>query len=368
MLNFVFWVFILFLTIQFIFYVLIFGKLSFSKTEKFVTQNNAISVIVCAKNEADNVKKFIPILANQNYPNFEIVLIDDASSDDTLEIFEEFEKKYTNIRLVKVANNEAFWGNKKFALTLGIKAAKNEYLLFTDANCYPTTPNWIAEMSACFTTEKTIVLGYSGFEKIEGSFLNKLIRFENVLMAIQFFAWAKIGKPFAGTGKNLAYKKSEFFKTNGFINHMKIRSGADKLFVNEAANKENTAFCLSNSSFTQSQAKINFRSWFTLKRHNDATAKNYKFFDKFQLNLFFQSQILVITSAIILLSWQFQWQIVAGLLLFRYLFVWITFGYAAKKFQEVQLVYWFPIIEIALLFVQLNVAISTLFSKPAQWK
>ncbi len=137
------YVFIGILTIQLFYYLIVFGKFAFAKNQQITPKRIPISVIVCAKNEAENVAKFVPLLAEQNYPDYEIVLIDDASSDDTLELFEAFEKQYANIKLVKVQNNEAFWGNKKFALTLGIKAASKEYLLFTDADCYPTSKDWI---------------------------------------------------------------------------------------------------------------------------------------------------------------------------------------------------------------------------------
>ena len=166
MLTFAFYFFIGIVAIQLFYYVFVFGKFAFVKMPKSTPKKIPVSVIVCAKNEEENVKKFVPILAAQDYPDFEIILIDDASSDETLEVFEAFEKEYKNIRLVKVENNEAFWGNKKFALTLGIKAAKKEYLLFTDADCFPTSKDWIKEMSAQFTSEKTIVLGYGGYEKI----------------------------------------------------------------------------------------------------------------------------------------------------------------------------------------------------------
>ena len=123
--------------IQFIYYLFIFGKFSFGKKTEGTPKRLPISIIVCAKNEEENIKKYFQTLVTQNYPDYEIVLIDDASSDETLELFESYEKQYANVKLVKVQNNEAFWGNKKFALTLGIKAAKNEYLVFTDADCYP---------------------------------------------------------------------------------------------------------------------------------------------------------------------------------------------------------------------------------------
>lgn len=354
--------------IQFIYYVIIFGKFSFAKPQSSTPKRIPISVIVCAKNEEENVKNFIPLLAEQDYPQFEIVLIDDASSDGTLDVLEEYEKKYSNIKLVKVENNEAFWGNKKFALTLGIKAAKYEYLLFTDADCYPVSKDWITKMSSQFTQQKNIVLGYGAYEKIAGTFLNKLIRFETLLAATQMFSWAKIGKPYTGVGRNMAYKREEFFKVRGFMDHMKIRSGDDDLFINQAANGNNTAICFAQDSFTYSKPKTTFKEWFTQKRRHVSTAGHYKFFDKLQLGIFFISQFFFFILAIILLAFQYQWIIVASLIGFRYLFTWLTLGFAAGKLKEKDVMYWYPFIEIVLIFTQLNVFISNTFSKPVHWK
>jgi glycosyltransferase involved in cell wall biosynthesis len=368
-LNVLFWIFVTVVAIQFLYYIVVFGKFSFVKAKKNNLKKIPISVIVCAKNEAENVAKFIPLLAQQNYPDFEIILIDDASSDETSDIFEAFEQEYsTIIKLVKVANNEAFWGNKKFALTLGIKAATKEYLLFTDADCYPTTSNWITEMSSHFTMQKTIVLGYGAFEKVPKSFLNKIIRFETLLTAVQYFSWARIGKPFMGIGRNMAYKKEEFFNVNGFIDHMKILSGADDLFINQAANRKNTTVCYTQDSFTYSEAKTNYSEWFTQKRRHATTRHYYKKFDQLQLGLFFLTQILTFLLPIILLVFQFQWIAVIGLVVFRYLFSWISLGFGAVKLNEKDVMFWFPIIEIVLIFTQLNIMITNLFSKPVHWK
>jgi glycosyltransferase involved in cell wall biosynthesis len=361
-------IFIAVVVIQFLYYVVFFGKFTFAKPQTSTPKRVPISVIVCAKNEEENVTNFVPLLAEQNYPDYEIVLIDDASSDETLEVFEAFEKQYANVKLVKVENNEAFWGNKKFALTLGIKAAKNEYLLFTDADCYPKTTEWIKEMSAQFTKKKTIVLGYGAYERIKGSFLNKIIRFETLLTATQYFSWAKLGKPYMGVGRNMAYKREEFFKTNGFIEHMKIRSGDDDLFINEASNSKNTTICFTPESFTFSKPKTTFKDWFTQKRRHVATAKHYKSFDRMQLAIFYGSQLLFIILPIILLSFQFQWIIVTSLIGFRYLFAWLSLGFSAGKLKEKDVMYWFPFIEIILIFTQLNVFITNTFSKPVHWK
>lgn len=364
----IFYILILVAAIQLFYYAGIFSKFAFAKIQKNTPKKISISVIVCAKNEEQNVINLVPLLAEQNYPDFEIILIDDASSDATIDVFEEFEKKYENVRVVKVVNNETFWGNKKFALTLGIKAAKKDYLLFTDANCYPISKEWIASMSSQFTMRKTIVLGYGAYEKVKGSFLNKIIRFDALLMATQYFSWAKVGYPYMGVGRNLAYKKEEFFNVNGFIDHMKIRSGDDDLFINQASKGANTTICLSPESFTYSKSKVTLSEWINQKKRHVDTATFYKSFDRIQLSVFFISQILFLILSIILLSFQYQWIIVLGIIGFRYLFTWVILGFSAGKLKEKDVMYWFPIIEIAFIIMQINIFISNFFSKPVHWK
>ncbi len=368
MLNIIFYVFIGITVIQFVYYLIIFGKFAFAKPQTITPKRVPVSVIVCAKNEAENVKKFIPLLAEQNYPDYEVVLIDDASSDETLDIFEEFERIYPHLRLVKVQNNEAFWANKKFALTLGIKAAKKEYLLFTDSDCYPTSKDWITAMSSQFTMSKTIVLGYGAYEKVKGSLLNKIIRFDEMLTATQYFAWAKLGKPFMGEGRNMAYKKEAFFNVNGFMHHMHIRSGEDSLFVNEAANKKNITVCYTPESFTYCKPKKTFKQWFAQKKRQVYLASKFKSGDKFQLRLFFLSQLLFPLLAATLLILQFNWMYVVPVIALRYIIAWTSLGYSAGKLKEKDVIYWFPFFEIFLIFTQLNVFFSNIFSKPVHWK
>ena len=368
MLTITFYSFIFIVFIQLFYYLIVFGKFAYAKAQKSTPKRIPISVIVCAKNESENVARFVPMLVAQDYPDYEIVMIDDASSDDTLELLEAFEKENAKINVVKVVNIEAFWGNKKFALTLGIKAAKKEYLLFTDADCYPATNSWIKEMSSQFTLHKTFVLGYGAYEKIAGSFLNKIIRFETMLTAVQYFSWAKMGHPYMGVGRNLAYKKEEFFNVNGFIDHMQIRSGDDDLFINQAATGKNTAICYSPESFTYSAPKTKYKDWFNQKRRHVSTAKHYKLFDKTQLAMFFFSQLMFLVLAIVLLAFQFQWIIVLSVVGFRYLFAWLALGFSAGKLKEKDVMYWYPIIEIVLIFTQLNVFFTNIFSKPVYWK
>ena len=362
------YIFIVLAAIQLAYYLGVFGKFAFAKAQKITPKRIPISVIVCAKNEEENVANYIPLLAEQNYPDFEIVLIDDASGDNTLEIFEQFEKQYPNVRLVKVENNEAFWGNKKYALTLGIKAAKKEYLLFTDADCYPTSKDWITAMSSQFTMQKTIVLGYGKYEKVANSFLNKIIRFENVLNTIQYFSWAKMGYPYMGVGRNMAYKKEEFFNVNGFIDHMQIRTGDDELFINQAANGKNTTIAYTPESFSYSKPKTTFSAFFNQKRRQIATANHFKSLDQLRLGVFYGSQLLFLLVAVFLLAFQFEWIIVLSIFLTRYSIAWTVVGFSAGKLKENDIKLWFPVVEIVLIFTQVNAYFTNLFSKPTHWK
>ncbi|MEP1488672.1 MAG: glycosyltransferase [Algibacter sp.] len=354
--------------IQVICHVFLFGKFAFIKSTKQIAKTPAVSVIICAKNESENLKSFLPAILSQAYSNFEIVLINDASSDDTLEVMQTFANKHANIKIVDVKSNEAFWGNKKYALTLGIKAAKHDYLLFTDADCKPASRSWISEMCSLFDTEKSIVLGYGGYSKIKNSFLNKLIRFETLVTAIQYFSFAKSGIPYMGVGRNLAYTKKQFFDAKGFMGHMKIKSGDDDLFINEAATQKNTALSFSKNSFTTSTPKKTFKTWITQKRRHVSTAKHYKPVHKYLLSIIYATNLLFWVLAAILLVLNFNWQIVLTLLLLRLVIQYIIYGISAKKLNENDLIIFIPFLEIFLITFQLVIFIRNLISKPEHWK
>lgn len=353
--------------IQLFFYGGLFIKFAYSKTKKQSQKKDPVSVIICAKNEANNLQAFLPSIINQEYPNFEIILINDASSDHTLDVINSFKKQHSNIKVVNVENNEAFWGNKKYALTLGIKASSHESLLFTDADCKPVSVKWISEMAGFFNDKKSIVLGYGAYKK-SNSFLNKLIRFETLMTAVQYFSYAKSGIPYMGVGRNLAYQKNEFFKVNGFINHMQIQSGDDDLFINQVANSKNVAACFTKSSFTESLTKTSFKTWITQKRRHVSASKYYKLKHKLLLGLFYSSQLLFWILATLLLTFSFQLKTVLGLIILRFIIQLISLVPSAKKLNELDTIIILPILELFLIMMQLVIFSSNIFSKPKHWK
>ncbi|TGV03240.1 glycosyltransferase [Flavivirga rizhaonensis] len=368
LLDFIFYAFIAVVIIQALFYIFFFTRFTFLKQEKKTLKNIDVSVIICAKNEAENLQNFLPSIINQNHPNFEIVLINDASNDNTLEIMEQFAGQHENIKIVNVKNNETFWGNKKYALTLGIKASKNEFLLFTDADCKPVSKYWIKNMTSHFSKRKQLVLGYGGYLKIKNSLLNKLIRFETLVTAMHYFSFAKLGIPYMGVGRNLAYTKTMFFKNNGFVDHMKVLSGDDDLFVNQIANKKNTSICFSKNGFTESIPKTTFKDWFKQKRRHVSTAKYYKLKHKILLTLIYSSQLLFWVLATILFITAHHWLIVLALFLFRIIIQYSIFRTPSKKLKENDLLLLLPFLEVFLIIIQLTIFINNLISKPNYWK
>jgi glycosyltransferase involved in cell wall biosynthesis len=362
----IFYVFLTCAVIQIIYYILfstfLFGS---KKVENNITEA-PVSVIIYTKNQAESLAKFIPLIMEQKHSEFEIVLINNASSDNTSETVASLAKKYANLKALNIENNEAFWGSKKYALTLGIKASKYDNLLFTDMKSTPVSKHWISEMSEKFTSKKTIILGYKKYQK-KNSFLNIFTRFENLLTAIKCFGFTKLGSSYMAFGTNLAYKKSEFFKVNGFINHMKINAGEGDLFIKDAADRQNTTFCVSENSFIQTDAPTSFSKWFTEKKEERLITKKHQFKHRFLLGFFNFSKLLFYVLAATLFFF-YPWGIILLIVLSYFLVQYVVIGISAKKLKEPQIIFFLPFLEIGLLLIQISIFSANLISKPDHWK
>jgi len=361
----VFYIFVVFTTIQIIYY-LIFTSIFFLKKRTKKQTAFPVSVIIFAKNNAENLSNFLPSILSQNHPTFEVVLIDNNSSDNTEEIINLFALTNSNIKLVSVENNEAFWGSKKYALTLGIKAAKYEHLVFIEPNCKPISENWLSKMSQEFSEEKSIVLGYSTIIN-EKNTSNFLIRFYHFIAALQYLNFANLGIPFMADGKNLAYTKSEFYRAKGFINHMKQELGEDNLFIQDAANKTNTAFCIQKNSFTKSVISQTFFHWFLNQREKVFLEKRYQPKHRFLIGLFSISKFFFYTLGILLLFFYPTLTIVIFFGIY-FLVQYIVIGIASKRMEEKNLIFFLPLLDISFLLIQISIFIANLKSKPTHWK
>ncbi|MBO7724666.1 MAG: glycosyltransferase [Paludibacteraceae bacterium] len=252
------------------------GKLDFQ------TEKPPVSVVICSKNESENLHKFLPSILEQDYPNFEVVVVNDGSTDTTSEVLSIFKEKYNNLYETYIPQSAEIISRKKLGLTLGVKAAKNEILLFTDADCKAVSRHWISKVVRNFTPETEFVLG-CGLYMYEKTFINRLISYDTLTIALQYLGFAFAGRPYMGVGRNLAYRKSTFMSHKGFAGLLHVQSGDDDLFVNHWATKQNTRVELSAQSITASLPKKSFREWLSQKDRHLSTSSMYKKTDLWRL-------------------------------------------------------------------------------------
>lgn len=354
--------------VQMIYFWFIFGRFSLNR-KKPVSNNSAmpVSVIVVAKNEYHNLSRNLPLILEQDYPDFEVVVVNDNSDDDSAELLKTFSDSYEHLNVFTISSNLNFFKGKKFPLALGIKAAKNEILLLTDADCKPKSDKWIYEMQKNFTGKKQIILGYGAYERRKG-LLNKLIRYDTLQVAIQYFSFAVSGLPYMGVGRNLAYRKSFFNQTKGFTRHYQISSGDDDLFVNQNSKKSNTGVEYCVKSHTVSMPKLTFSAWIKQKKRHLTTGKYYKTSHKLALGLFSFSQALFFALMITLLIVRYTIIPVAALFLLRLITQLIIYKKSISKLEEKNLLLYTPFFELFFIIVNPLIFLSNLVSKENKWK
>ncbi|MFC4143012.1 glycosyltransferase [Pedobacter mendelii] len=328
-----------------------------------------VSVIICARNEINNLEKYLPSILNQHYPEFEVIVVNDRSWDGTEEFLEELEKKHLNLKIVKVLDNDKFIAGKKFAVTMGIKAAKYDWLVFTDADCSPESENWLKYMQQPSDDNIEIVLGYSPYLK-KGSLLNALIRFETFFTAVNYLSFALKSMPYMGVGRNMAYKKALFFKNKGFAAHMHIPSGDDDLFVNAHATANNTEIRINKNSHVWSEPNLTWAGYLRQKKRHFGAGKFYKFRHKFILSLqiIFQFLFYVIFASCMFFSMEAKY-VAGGILFLSILIRCMVYPKLLNRLNYRDLRWWFPILDILLFFfLTLNGFLSLFGKKKVNWK
>ena len=309
-----------------------------------------VSVIICARNEEENLRDFLPAVLEQEYPDFEVVVVNDCSEDGTDNVLAGFLELYPRLRVSSINKDPKFTHNKKFAQFIGIKAAKNELLLFTDADCKPESSKWIEKMVSRFEEKTGFVLGYGGYFTKKG-LLNSYIRYETMTIAVQYLGMALRGMPYMGVGRNLAYRKSIFFDKKGFGPYSHLASGDDDLFVNANASGENIAAEFSRESHTRSVPAADVRQFIKQKTRHLTTSRHYKTAHKVILVGEPASRVIFYVSMIILLSNLYAWPIVTGLFLLRFIIQMTVFALNRKKLNEPGILPLFPIFDLVSPFI-----------------
>lgn len=325
-----------------------------------------VSVVLAARNEAENLQKFLPLLLGQDYPDFEVVVVNHCSFDETADVLKDFQTKYERLKVVSIEEQEKYPTGKKFALTLGIKAAKNNILLLTDADCYPATNQWIRLMQRNYVDKTEIVLGFGAVE-YEPTLLNFFVQYDTVRTALEYLGRAIIHEPYIGIGRNLSYLRTLFFFHKGYVSHIKHPSGDDSLFINQAANKSNTRVCIEKDSFMYTTPKKTWREWQRQKSRHQSSGRFLKV--KHLNGLVFSSLIHLLyvpTVALAVFAYSDQFillisciSIAAILLINR----WIFLVLAGRRLGEARFGWLLPIIDFAHPVLQLVWTIRGRFQK-----
>ncbi|MFT4664203.1 MAG: glycosyltransferase involved in cell wall biosynthesis [Polaribacter sp.] len=367
--NFLITIYLLATLSQLIFWLFIFSRLAFyqpkNQTKKPTNSGHSVSVVVCARNEAENLKKNIPRILNQNYHSFELLVVNDGSTDQTENILLENHMESSNLRRLNVIDKPEGSG-KKYALAKGIEASRYEVLLLTDADCEPANNDWIDGMQQYIRGPIEIVLGYAPYLKKPG-FLNLFIRYETVYAAIQYLSFALIGQPYMGVGRNLAYKKKLFFEAGGFRSHEHLLSGDDDLFINAAAHTHNTAICIDKQTFMYSEPEENWAAYFRQKSRHLTTGKHYKLTHQAILGTLSFGHILHVLGGFFII---YKFSIIFVMLVYvaRMLVVLMIMRPILKKLDEASLWKWIPLLDMVFVIYLLVFAPILLFRKHKQWK
>lgn len=305
--------------------------------------SEGVSVILCAHNESYNLSQYLQALLTQDYPKYEVIVVDDGSEDDTRSVLDRYMNSDNRLRMSFVPYGARVGSTKKLALTLGAKAARYEYLLLVDADCVPESNHWISEMVAAFQSPISnhpspveIVLGFSPYFEEKG-FVNRLVRYDTLFNGLHYLGAALCGHPYMGVGRNLAYRRSLFFESGGFSKLMTNIAGDDDLFVNHVATRENTAVVLNREAYTWSLSKKTMREWLQQKRRHLSVSPAYKQITKFRLamepvtrGLFYLAVVMTVVNAL-LTSSMIPLYIVSALFLIRWFLQTLVINVSARR-------------------------------------
>ncbi len=337
------------------------------KSSNKLKNKEGVSVVVCARNEYQNLKKIIPAILKQNHEKFELIIVDDQSTDESYAYLKELSMMTINFKLVRIDETPIHLNEKKYAIILGIKAAENDIILLTDADCETTSDDWISTMTAPFADPKIkLSIGFSPYKKTKG-FLNAFIRYETWLTAISYFVFSRLGRPYMGVGRNLAYRKSFFLELDGFKGFQNVLGGDDDLFVNKYANKGNTAVVLQHNGITFSNPKELWKDFFIQKTRHLSVGKLYRFKDRFVLGVLFLTKLIFwLTFTPVILADIQPILTIMGFILVMVSFL-TTYILFRNKLKDLKGAWLFPVLDILYLFYYIIVGLKVKFTKKVKW-
>ena len=328
----------------------------------------SVSVVVVAHNEAESLKKSLPYLLEQDYPDYEVVVVDYTSQDDTPFVLRVCSENYPNLKPVNFPADVNMFKGKKYPLSIGIKSATKDVVLLTEPDCIPKGFDWIREMMCGYMRGASVVMGYSLLND-DKSLLNAFQQYENLTYNASYLGMAIMGNPYTATGRNLSYRRDFFFDRGGFISHYSFPDGADDLFVNQNATGSNSAIVLADGAAVSSDARQTFGQWHQERLHRKSSRRFYSIKDKLIMLVYPLSQCLFLAALLWLwIGGLFPWQILAAVLAVKIIWQIVCCILLAKRFNVKRVQFLSPFFEFYFLIANTILFFSTLRKKNVQWR
>lgn len=342
------------------YHLFVFRTKSDVKAHSDATDLPGVSIVISVKNGSQALLKNLDRLCEQHYVTFEVIIVDDHSHTEERDILEKGVDGNNKVRLIR---SEKAPG-KKQALSLGIQEAKHDLILCTDADCFPTGPNWIHQMVA-HANGNEMVLGYSPYEKKRG-FLNRLIRFETLMTGIQYLSWAMRGRPYMGVGRNILYPKALFQKENPYADQQLIPYGDDDLWVQKAAAVSKVMVCYEKAAHIVSEPATSWTAWLQQKHRHMSAGHHYQpksWWQPAGYGIALMLHWMLITPLVLLAynPWLVSFFAIGLIIRWRTYFIW------TKKLGDKDTNYWFPILEVVYAVYLAGMGLFAMMIKKKKW-
>lgn len=355
--------FVVALLVQLAYHWGLFSRVAFYKRKRQLKPDSnlePVSVVICARNAYEYLVDLVPALLKQDYPDFEVVIVNDCSDDKTEEYLDELVRREPKVKPVHIRQHLNFFNGRKFPLSMGIKSAANDLLVLTECKCMPSNDLWLRSVAECYGKSTEVVIGYSPFQQKKG-LLNLLIRFDALQNGLMYLSAALNGHPYMGIGKNLSYRKELFFRNKGFISHYTTSVGDDDLFVSQAATKKNTEVLIDADDTIVTAPARSFRLWMRQRSSRNSTVRHYSLRARLSQLLFYGSHSLFYVSFVALLCLKpafalsigaaFYVPVLVLLFLLRYATLMVVYHNASKRLGEKGLLPGLPLYDALFAFL-----------------
>lgn len=351
------------------YYLFVFSRLLFFKPKQYAPEHlPPVSVVICAKNEAENLLHYLKVVLIQHYPKFEVIVVNDQSDDNTGKVVEDYITRNPNLRLINIKKDiEKPLSGKKFPLKVGIEAASYDIIVTTDADCKPQNPQWLKHLVMEFMSDTNFVLGFSPFTRASG-FLNKLIRYDNTLSAMEYLSFVLAGMPYKGVGRNMAFRKNTYASWEGYPKKTNKILAGDDLFINAIAKRSNTEIALNKESFIYTQPKTTWGEWLTQKTRHAKAFLHYKFHHQILLFLLSLTTLLfyLFPIAFFFQPEQVLFAAIAGTIVYATRL--ITHIIVSKKLNNEDLSYFIIFLDLAHILIMPILFFKIITTKEDKWK